>query len=52
MGVLDAGGGNQRLNGDGGLVDDGKQNEVPDSGERVGSRSEASGSRERLHVYP
>lgn len=36
VGVLDAGGGNQRLNGDGGLVEDGKQKEVPDSGERVG----------------
>jgi len=27
--VLDAGGGNQRLDGDGGLVDDGEQEEVP-----------------------
>lgn len=36
VGVLDAGGGNPRLNGDGGLVEDGKQKEVPDSGEKVG----------------
>jgi len=34
--VLDAGGGNQRLNGDGGFVEDGEQDEVPDSGEKVG----------------
>jgi len=36
VGVLDAGGGNQGFNGDGGLVDGGKQKEVPDSGEKVG----------------
>jgi len=34
--VLDARGGDQRLNGDGGFVDGGEQDEVPDSGEKVG----------------
>jgi hypothetical protein len=36
VGVLDAVGGNQRLDGNGGLIDDSKQKEVPDSGEKVG----------------
>ena len=35
VGVLDTGRGNQQLNGDGGLVDDGEQEEVPDSGARL-----------------
>lgn len=33
--ILDVGGGDQRLDGDGGLVDDSKQEAVPDSGEKV-----------------
>jgi len=48
VGVLDPGGVNQRLNGDGGPVDDGEQDEVPDSGEKVGLPVQRPGGAEAL----
>jgi len=52
VGVLDAGRVNQRLNGDSSSVDGGEQNEVPDSGERVGLFVRGEWEQKPLQVEP